>query len=225
MKKILTVIFSLTMILGLMWVAGNANALVFTLSSYSVDLHESGPGLIVDSAPVLPFGSSFDLDPGDSVTVDLFDIWTDESWINGDDLAADAITVGLGFLLHELFHKFAAQHFGCHAEFRADDKMLIFGIVIAVLTRFIFMAPGAVWHHGHVTKRQRGLISAAGPFANILLSLVFFAIMMRATNVYIISFAGYGFMINSWMAFFNLIPFGVFDGRKIFNWSKYAFKT
>ena len=36
-----------------------------------------------------------------------------------------AITVGTGFLLHELGHKFVAQRYGCFAEFRAFDQMLI----------------------------------------------------------------------------------------------------
>src|SRR3989338_2503136 len=33
-------------------------------------------------------------------------------------------TAGLGFLLHELAHKFVAQRYGCVAEFRAFDQML-----------------------------------------------------------------------------------------------------
>ena len=30
----------------------------------------------------------------------------------------------------------------------------------------------------------------------------------------------YGVMINSWIAIFNLIPFGIFDGVKILRWNK-----
>src|SRR3989338_1249895 len=34
------------------------------------------------------------------------------------------LTAGLGFLLHELAHKFVAQRYGCVAEFRAFDQMI-----------------------------------------------------------------------------------------------------
>ena len=35
-----------------------------------------------------------------------------------------AITAGIGFLGHELMHKYVAQRYGCWAEFRANDFML-----------------------------------------------------------------------------------------------------
>ena len=34
------------------------------------------------------------------------------------------------------------------------------------------------------------------------------------------SLASWGFKINSWLAVFNLIPFGPLDGRKVFVWNK-----
>jgi len=39
-------------------------------------------------------------------------------------IVLSAITVGLGFLLHELAHKYVAQKYGCWAEFRAFNGML-----------------------------------------------------------------------------------------------------
>ena len=44
-----------------------------------------------------------------------------------------AITVGTGFLFHELGHKFVAQKYGCFAEFRADNYMLFLAIIISFL--------------------------------------------------------------------------------------------
>ena len=35
------------------------------------------------------------------------------------------VTVGSGFLIHELCHKVVAQRYRCWAEFRSDDKMLL----------------------------------------------------------------------------------------------------
>ena len=42
-----------------------------------------------------------------------------------------AITVGTGFLLHEMGHKIVAQRYGCFAEFRSFDKMLLLAILMS----------------------------------------------------------------------------------------------
>ena len=41
-----------------------------------------------------------------------------------------AFSVGIGFLLHEMAHKFVAQHYNCFAEFRSFDQMLILAIAM-----------------------------------------------------------------------------------------------
>ena len=72
------------------------------------------------------------------------------------------VTVGLGFLLHEAAHKIVAQRYGCFAEFRSFDMMLVLALVMA-LFGFILAAPGAVMIRGSVSAAQHGKISAAGP--------------------------------------------------------------
>jgi len=67
-----------------------------------------------------------------------------------------AITVGVGFLLHELAHKVMAQKYGCWAEFRAWNPMLIFMLVLSFLFGFVFAAPGAVFIMGHVGVVRNG---------------------------------------------------------------------
>jgi Zn-dependent protease len=129
-------------------------------------------------------------------------------------------TVGIGFLLHELAHKLVAQRYGCFAEFRADDRMLIFSILSAFLG-FIFAAPGAVLIFGHVTKEKNGKISIAGPATNIFLAILFFVLKFFFRSQYILSeIFDYGFQINSFIALFNMIPFMNFDGQKIWSWNK-----
>ncbi|HEX3001591.1 MAG TPA: peptidase M50, partial [Methanoregula sp.] len=53
------------------------------------------------------------------------------------------LTVGIGFILHEMAHKFMAIHFGYWAEFVKDNTMLLVAVVMAALVGFVFAAPGA----------------------------------------------------------------------------------
>ena len=133
-------------------------------------------------------------------------------------LAISSVTVGLGFLLHEIAHKFVAQHFGCFAEFRANMQMLVFAIALS-FTGFIFAAPGAVLISGHINNRKNGLISAAGPLTNIVLAL-FFLNFSLFSNSMLNSIGNYGTTINAWLALFNMIPIGNLDGAKVLRWDK-----
>ncbi|HLD72301.1 MAG TPA: metalloprotease [Candidatus Nanoarchaeia archaeon] len=126
-------------------------------------------------------------------------------------------TAGLGFLLHELAHKFSAQHYGCTAEFRAFDQMLYLAVGLAALVGFIFAAPGAVMISGMVTRKENGIISLAGPLTNYVIALIFYGLNYLVPTLGFIFLTG--FTINLWLGLFNLIPFGNFDGIKIFHWS------
>jgi len=133
------------------------------------------------------------------------------------------LTVGIGFIFHELAHKFTAQRFGCVAEFRADYGMLGFAVLMSFMG-FIFAAPGAVMIMGHINKKQNGLISLAGPVTNLVLAVLFLAVSLFVKETPILTMIlGYGFMINAWLALFNMIPLGNFDGRKVLAWNKVAF--
>ncbi len=130
-----------------------------------------------------------------------------------------AFTVGIGFLAHELAHKVVAQKYGCFAEFRADFPMLIFAAVLAVVFRFTFIAPGAVWIHGNVTRESNGRISAAGPITNFVIAGLFILIGIIIPGAFISYLAATGAFINAWLGLFNMIPFFIFDGAKIWKWS------
>lgn len=153
-------------------------------------------------------------------------------------IPATLIGVVPGFLFHELAHKFMAIKYGFDAEF----KMYMPGLFLALASSFfgvIFAAPGAVHINGErmITDKENGKIAIVGPLINILLA-IFFAILSIALLVigiiidpnydnFINSPLGYlgyigviGFLINSTMAAFNMLPWGVFDGSKVFDWSK-----
>ena len=131
-----------------------------------------------------------------------------------------AITVGTGFLLHELGHKIIAQKYGCFAEFRSFDQMLILALIMSYFMGIVFAAPGAVMISGPVGIRRNGKISAAGPSVNLVLALMFLLILMMPLTGMLKVISFYGFSINSWLALFNLMPLGNFDGAKVLRWNK-----
>jgi Zn-dependent protease len=134
------------------------------------------------------------------------------------------LTVGVGFVLHELAHKFVAMRFGYWAEFRKDNQMLLIAVVLAALAGVVFAAPGATVVFGdRISRREDGLISAAGPVASIVLALVFLAFYLAApaSLVGVVGLAG--LQINAMIAAFNMLPVSVLDGRKVLAWNVAAF--
>jgi Zn-dependent protease len=151
------------------------------------------------------------------------------------------VAVGPAFLLHEIGHKLVAKHYGCWAEFRADPQGLKFGVMIAFILGFLFMAPGAVMVAGRVNRKQNGHIAAAGPLVNLglfLIGIPLGAILLAivgVTDIGIISKQGlsisamaliavrYWLMANLILGLFNMLPFGPLDGLKVKEWSEGAF--
>ncbi|MAH33252.1 peptidase M50 [archaeon] len=131
-----------------------------------------------------------------------------------------AVTVGTGFLLHELGHKIVAQRYGCFAEFRSFDQMLLLAIIMSIFLKVIFAAPGAVMISGPVGIRRNGRISAAGPVVNLILALFFYSILLISEAGLLKIIAFYGFFINSWLALFNMLPLWNLDGAKVLRWDK-----
>ncbi|MEM3044886.1 MAG: AN1-type zinc finger domain-containing protein [Candidatus Bathyarchaeia archaeon] len=137
------------------------------------------------------------------------------------------VTLGLGFISHELAHRGLARRYGCNAEFRAWPTGLLMALVFALISggRFIFAAPGAVYvgpktiGYGGATRREMGLISLVGPLSNALVGLGFLGLTFIPSPSVIRSVGAMGFRANIWLAAFNLIPSGILDGHKIFSWS------
>lgn len=131
-------------------------------------------------------------------------------------LAGVTIAFTLSFLLHEIAHKFTAQHFNMWAEFRLTMQ----GALITLLSVFLpppfkIIAPGAVTIVGSATMEKVGKTALAGPTTNILLSTA--CILIASVTQDLFWFVAF---INAFLATFNLIPFGVFDGLKVYKWNK-----
>lgn len=130
------------------------------------------------------------------------------------------VAVGLGFILHELAHKFVAMRYGFWAEYRLWVEGLIFAVITAALG-FLFVAPGAVYIHGeYISREQNGKISASGPATNLILAGLFFLLLYYLPSSGIITTIGVlGFYVNSFLAMINLIPISMLDGAKIIRWN------
>ncbi len=128
---------------------------------------------------------------------------------------------GLAFILHELAHKFSAQMFGYWAEFKINQQGLMLTL-FSLISPFKIIAPGAVMISNITNKDHYGKVAAAGPATNIGLGLLFFAARIISGDPFVLNLAMVGMMINSSLALFNLIPFGMFDGAKIIKWNKYV---
>jgi Zn-dependent protease len=152
------------------------------------------------------------------------------------------IIVFFAFVFHELAHRFVAKRYGFQAVYRTSMPGLILALIVS-LTGWIFAAPGGVYISGvstTATREKMGKTALAGPIMNILLAVLFIGLTILSIPFFRWYIAGtnasfdqiepmleftYGVLlagvqINAWLALFNLIPFGQFDGLKVFSWNK-----
>ncbi|MCW3998813.1 MAG: hypothetical protein NWE93_01070 [Candidatus Bathyarchaeota archaeon] len=139
------------------------------------------------------------------------------SWLA---ISAFALILTASFLVHEIAHKVYAQKAGMWAEFR----LTTWGAVLtfaAVFLPFKLIAPGAMMIGGNApTAKDMVKISVAGVITNMILATTFLALVFglpfsEYTLVFV--FAAY---LNAFMSIFNLVPFGILDGYKIFMLNK-----
>jgi len=137
-----------------------------------------------------------------------------------DLMAAFALILTASFLTHEIAHKVTAQKTGMWAEFRLTTWGAILTLV-SVFLPFKMISPGAMMIGGSVHSAKDILkISIAGPVTNIIFAsaLLGLAIALPPSSFVVMLF--FAVYINAFMAVFNLIPFGILDGFKIFSVDK-----
>jgi Zn-dependent protease len=136
------------------------------------------------------------------------------------EISIFAVLLTASFLIHEMAHKVIAQRQGLWAEFRLTSWGAAMTLV-SVFTPIRLISPGAMMIAGPARLNEVGKISIAGPITNISLSLAFIVASFMQ-----VSYSSYWvlFLIlasfNAFIAVFNLIPFGILDGFKIFSWNK-----
>ncbi|HEX9862819.1 MAG TPA: AN1-type zinc finger domain-containing protein [Candidatus Bathyarchaeia archaeon] len=129
------------------------------------------------------------------------------------------VIFSLSFFIHEFAHKITAQREGLWAEFRLTLWGTVITLITAISPLFKIFAPGAVMISGPLAPKSVLKVSVAGPCTNIVLSAVFLGLAFVPPNPFAVSCL-FGSFWNAFMAVFNLIPVGLFDGFKIFSVSK-----
>ncbi|MEN3048326.1 MAG: AN1-type zinc finger domain-containing protein [Candidatus Caldarchaeales archaeon] len=141
-------------------------------------------------------------------------------------LAVGAFTAS--FLVHELAHKFEAQRLGYLAVFRLSSIGALLTL-LSVFSPLKVIAPGAVNVLGLPNPRALARIAAVGPSSNIAIALLCYAASLMLQFVLPSSpLARVVFVIgalNSFLALFNLLPFGPLDGLKVFSYSRRAWAS
>ena len=127
------------------------------------------------------------------------------------------LAIATAFFCHELMHKYVGMRYGYWSEFRMFPQGLFFAFIFGLFFGIVFAAPGAVQIFGYPSKEESGKISVAGPAINLCIAAVTFpiAFILQGFASSMLFFISY---INAFLAFFNLIPFGPLDGRKIMAW-------
>lgn len=155
-------------------------------------------------------------------------------------LAPLIVTVGSGFILHEMAHKIVAIYYGAKARFRMWTQGLIF-MLITSFVGVLFAAPGAVYiYSNNISRRENGVISIAGPLLNVGLAFFFVALEFLAPVSQFFTFLlfngpgfegfgisggtlqvwRFGAAMNLMLGLFNMIPAFPLDGSKVFAWNR-----
>jgi Zn-dependent protease len=170
---------------------------------------------IIKLAPYGVLGPIQPVDPGTALTY----------------LVIALLTAGIGLVLHELAHKFAAIKFGFWAEFRKNNFMLLVAVALAALVGFVFAAPGATVIYSTrpdgrtISREENGKISAAGPTTNLLLCIPFAGLFLiggplgMMPNALLYQIGIFGIQINAMIAAFNMLPISILDGNKVLSWN------
>ncbi len=147
------------------------------------------------------------------------------------------IAVTLTFVLHELMHKFVAQHYSAIAAFRVSTTGLL---ITAATSLFGFLVgiPGAtVIYTNSFTKKENGIVSIAGPLTNFAIFAIFFVtglllypnftgnVLSTFTpavvhNTYLHNMINLVLFISILLAFYNMLPIYPLDGSKVYGWNK-----
>ncbi|MFW9909570.1 MAG: AN1-type zinc finger domain-containing protein [Candidatus Thorarchaeota archaeon] len=131
----------------------------------------------------------------------------------------------LAYFVHEMAHKFTAQHYGMWAEFRMTTSGYYLS-AIAILFSIPIFGTGVVFTSGADSLEKDGKTNVAGPLSNLIIAVAFALLSILLTisglgiapPVYFIFQTG--IILNAILGAFNMIPFQPFDGGTVVKWSR-----
>ena len=138
-----------------------------------------------------------------------------------EDFKFAVLIAAPAIILHELAHKFVAMGFGVEATFELFPFGLILGIFLKLIgSPFLIIAPGYVTIGSEIFANALAyrIIAFAGPATNLLLWGVSKIVLKKVKKLTTTQKAALMMSqrLNILLFFFNMIPFGPFDGAKVF---------
>lgn len=125
------------------------------------------------------------------------------------------LVTATAFTAHEMSHKFMAQRYGFPAEFVINPIGMLMALGSAIFFGWVIALPGAVVFSGSGGDPESvGKVGAAGPLMNICIAVAFLPVMILFPALWMVVY------LNVFLAGFNMLPFGQFDGLKIWRWNK-----
>ncbi len=135
-------------------------------------------------------------------------------------------------ILHELFHKFVALAVGLSAVFHASYFWLVFGVILKFLNSpLLFFVPayvsiGCDSINCVISPISSAVVAFAGPFANLLLfGICFFWLKKKRISMKSRIVLHVSKQINLFLFVFNMLPFPLFDGWKVYEGLFYVIKS
>jgi len=142
--------------------------------------------------------------------------------------------VATSLFSHELSQKAIANKLGLETTFKAWGSGILFSWLLALIGGF-FPAYGSTyvkqldwWYDPQ--KDKTGIVFALGPLISLVVGFVFWVMQNLTTSSLLMASARVGYTTNLLIVIFNLIPIEaagglVWDGKKIFKWSKTVWIT
>ena len=131
------------------------------------------------------------------------------------------------FMVHEMAHKFTAQHYGMWSEFRMTTAGYYMSAIAIVFSIPIF-GTGVVLSSGASSTDEDAKVNLAGPVSNLvlgsLMSLIILGIAFSEPSAIlyflVVIVLRPALILNGMLGLFNMIPFQPFDGGTVFQWNK-----
>ncbi len=136
------------------------------------------------------------------------------------------------FMIHEMAHKFTAQHYGMWSEFRMTTAGYYLSAV-AILFSVPIFGTGIVYATGARSADDNAKVNIAGPLSNLIFGSILAALSIFIPLTYggpipytnvnlwlIMNLLHFGIILNAMLGLFNMLPFQPFDGGTVFGWDR-----